>query len=246
MKGAAVIVGLRSPPPGLLDELRGLGGDAGEADDVGVPDHRQISPPGTETANRIYIIMVDDVAAVHAGVDDGEVLGAWRGPDNDVVVGDLDAQGLVLAPQGTAAVMSPPSGGLVWALVDFLVSIFRGDGLAHRGRASGAPLRVPGSTAALAMCKSSVVILPLGPVPVRPERSMPWMRAWLAASGVSGGLVGDVVLHVRSTTRPSGPEPGRRRCPRRFPPGDGLWEKEDTLTGACAPRQVAGREQPRR
>lgn len=77
-EGAAVIVGLGQPAlPGLLDELRGLGGDAGEADDVGVPDHRHDQPAGDgDGSTDIYIIMVDDVAAVHAGVDDGEVLSA--------------------------------------------------------------------------------------------------------------------------------------------------------------------------
>ena len=101
--------------------------------------------------------------------------------------------------RATAAVMSTTIRWLVWALVDLLASIFREMALRIPLMASVRVPRVswPGtvsaagagaaSAAAPELGRSSVVILPLGPVPVTPERSMPWTRAWLAASGVTAG-----------------------------------------------------------
>ena len=97
----------------------------------------------------------------------------------------------------TTAVMSTTIRWLVWALVDLLASMFfmtafrmpvifsvRVPRVSWPGTASVAGAV---SVAAPAAGRSSVVILPLGPVPVTPERSMPWTRAWLAASGVTAG-----------------------------------------------------------
>ena len=98
-----MIVGLGQPAlPGLFNQLRGLGGDAGKADDVGVLDDGDDQTAGNgDGSAHVHIVVVEDVAAVHTGVDDGIVLQRLgAGPDDDVVVGDLDAQGLVLVPQG--------------------------------------------------------------------------------------------------------------------------------------------------
>ncbi len=148
-EGAAVVVLVRQAAlPGLLDELCGLLRDAGEADDVGVPDHGDDQPAGDGDGGAdVDIIMVDDVIAIHAGVDDGEVLqGLGAGPDDDVVVGDLDAQGLVLVPQGHGGghvhhhpVVGLGVGGLAGQHIP-------GDGLAHpaHGLGAGAPGQLAG------------------------------------------------------------------------------------------------------
>ena len=57
--------------------------------------------------------MINDIIAVHRGVDDREILEAHgTGAYDDIIVRHSDSQSLVLIPEAaTAAVMSPSYGG---------------------------------------------------------------------------------------------------------------------------------------
>ena len=140
-EGAAMIILVSQlAVAGLFDELSGLGGNAAEANDVGVTDHRDDQAAGNGNSGaHIDIVVIDDVVAVHRCVDDGIALeGLGAGADDDIVVGDLDAQSLVLAAQGDGGghIHSHAGAGLGVGILAGQHIV--GDGLAHTAHALGA------------------------------------------------------------------------------------------------------------